>query len=122
MSVWEWVTTSTSIDSLLTTLGAGVLAILFARDLILTRAQHARRVHDLTEHHRREREEKDSRIAEIRESRDGWKEATRIERDRADKVTASFGEMSAAVTGMLHVLESLDRALPAPRGGDNESA
>lgn len=122
MDMWQWFTSTASVDSLLTTFGLGTLAILFARDVILTRGQHTRRVQDLAEHHRREREEKDARIAEARESRDGWKEATRIERSRADMATASMDEMSRTVSGILHVLESLDRALPSPRGGDHEPA
>lgn len=114
MNAWDWVTTTTSVDSIFTTLGLGALAFLFARDLILTRGQHLRRVGDLVEHHQREIAEKDARIADIRDSRDGYKEAARVERERADKATASVGEMAEVIENMLYVLRSLDRALPAP--------
>lgn len=122
MSIWEWVTTEASLDSILNTLGLGALAFLFARDLIITKGQHLRRIQDLVEHHKREQEEKDKRAADLRESRDGWKEATRIERERADKATASVGEMAGVMEDILHVLQSLDRALPHPEGRDHERA
>lgn len=117
MNAWEWFTATASVDDLLTTLGVGFLAFLFARDLILTKAQHLRRVQDLIDYHQRERQEKDDRIVDIRTSRDGWKEAARIERERADRVTESYREVAEVLSNILHVLESLDRALPAPQGG-----
>lgn len=131
MDVWDWVSTSTSVDSLLTTFGGVVLAFLFARDLIITKAQHLRRVADivaaheervadLVAFHARELAEKDARIADVTVSRDQWKEAARLERDRADKATAAVGEMAPAVLGIQHVLESLNRALPSPVGGQDE--
>lgn len=138
MSPWEWITTTTSVETLFTTLGLGSLAILFATDRILTKGQHLRqiqalvkaqdervadmveaheqRIADLSAHHTRELVEKDSRIADVIESRDGWKEAARLERERADKVTAAFTDVAGAVTDIQHVLESLDRALPSPGG------
>lgn len=133
MSPWEWITSTTSVDDLMTTLGIGMLAFLFARDLILTRGQHLRRVQDivaahdlriadLLAHQAREIAEKDGRIADMGESRDGWKEAARIERERADKATAAIGEIASTLSDIMHVLSSLDRALPAPTGGDYERA
>lgn len=44
---WGWVGSSIPAGALLNGLGLGVLAVLFARDLILTRGQHSRRVADL---------------------------------------------------------------------------
>lgn len=120
MTIWEWVTTTTTVDSLFTTLGIGTLAFLFARDLIITKGQHLRRIQDIVNHHDREREEKDARAADLRESRDGWKEAARVERERADKATASVGEMASTLDGIHHVLASLDLALPKPGGIGHE--
>lgn len=117
MNLWEWVTTTSSVDALLTTLGLGSLAILFATDRIITKGQHLRRVADLVAHHDRERAAEALRVADLIESRDGWKEAARIERERADLATASVGEMADTLRGIQHVLESLDRALPTPAGG-----
>ena len=140
MDVWEWVTSTTSVDRILSTLGLGVVAILFARDLILTRGAHLRRVADivaaweqrvqdmlaswererqaLVAHHERELAEKDSRLSDMRESREGYKEATRIERARADTATAGMSELAPAMTSVLHVMESLNRALPNPGEGE----
>lgn len=133
MNPWEWISTTTSVDTLLTTLGLGSLAILFARDVILTSGQHLRRVQDIVKahdlriadllaHQLRELAEKDGRIVDMGESRDGWKEAARLERERADKATAAVAEIASSLADIRHVLESLNRALPAPTGGDYERA
>lgn len=122
MSLWEWITTTTSGDSLFTTLGLGVLSVLFATNRILTIGQHRARTADLQEHHARELAEKDARIADIRESRDGYKEASRVERERADKATDSVGEMADTVDAVLHVLQSLDRVLPNPSSREGETS
>lgn len=124
MTLWEWITTTTSGDSLFTTLGLGVLSVLFATNRILTIGQHRARTLDLQEHHARELKEKDSRLADARDSRDGWKEAARVERERADKATDSVGEMAAAIADVLHVLQALERALPQPArdGGHDDRA
>lgn len=133
MNIWEWITTTASVDSLLTTFGLGALAFLFARDLILTKGQHLRRVHDivaahelritdLLAHHVRELAEKDSRLTDLGDSRDGWKEAARLERERADKATAAVGDMADSLHGIQHVIEALNSALPSPVGGQNDRA
>ena len=131
MNPWEWVTSTSSVDSLLTTLGLGVLALLFARDLIITKGQHLRRVQDivaahdqrvadLVAFHGRELASYDDRIAEIREARDSWKEAESVARGLADKAVDGLTEVNVTLVRSLHVLESLDRALPTPSGGEHE--
>lgn len=122
MNVWEWFSETASVDSILTTFGLGALAFLFARDLILTKAQHLRRVQDLIEHHTRELAEKDDRIAESRVSENYWREAARVERERADKALAVVGEVLPIMLDVKHVLESLDSALPSPEGAGHGSA
>lgn len=122
MNPWEWLTTTSSVDSVLTTLGLGALAFLFARDLILTKGQHLRRVQDLVAHHERELSEKDERIADVREASKSWEEAARIERERADKGWESLGEIALTLSRILHVLESLDLALPSAGGSPNDRA
>lgn len=116
MDVWSWLSTIPA-GGVLSGVGVGAFVTAILTDRLFTRGQHLRRVADLNEHHARELAEKDARIADIRESRDGYKEAARIERERADKATDSVGEMSEAVESVLHVLQSLDRALPSPREG-----
>lgn len=116
MNVWEWFSETASVDSLLTALGLTGLAFLFATDRIITKAQHVRRVQDLIDHHARELAEKDDRIAQGVVSENYWKEAARIERERADKALAVVGEVLPTLLDVKHVLESLDRALPSPEG------
>lgn len=116
MNVWEWFSTTASVDSMLTTLGLGALAFLFARDLILTKGQHLRRVQDLVDHHALVLAEKETRHGETRETSDYWKEAARLERERADKAWGAVGEMASNLADVKHVLESLDRALPSTEG------
>lgn len=111
MTVWEWLTTTTSVDALLQGAGLLTLAFLFARDLILTRGAHLRRVADLVDHHTRELAEKDARIAEIRESRQEWKDAAQLQSTRADAATSTVSAMAESLGRVEHVLESLDRAL-----------
>lgn len=120
MTLWDWFTGTASVDSALTALGLGALAILFATDRIITKGQHLRRVQDLVAHHERERAAEAARLADVVESRNGWKEAARLERERADLATATAAKTSAVLNRVLHVLESLDRALPTPVGGDHE--
>lgn len=122
MDLWEWITSTTSVDSIFTTLGLGALALLFARDSIMTKGQHERRTADLVNHHDRELGEKEKRIGEMRESRDGYKEAARLERERADRATAAVGEIAETLEDIMHVLQSLDRALPTPVGGAHDPA
>lgn len=122
MTIWEWFTATASVDTLLTTLGLGAIAILFATDRIITKGQHLRRVQDLIAHHERELAEKDKRIADAHEAGKSWEEAARIERERADKGWESLGEIAQTMTRVLHVLESLDRALPSAEGVPDDRA
>lgn len=120
MDAWETVLSTFSFDKLLSTLGLGVLAFLFAKDMILTKAQHLRRVEDLVGHHNRELVERNKHEDELRATVAEYKEAERIQRERADKIAAGFGDVDDTLKRVLHVLESLDRALPNPVGGEHE--
>lgn len=108
--IWEWITGTTSVDSLVTGLGSVTIAILFASDRILTKGQHDRRIADITGFHARER-------AELERSRDGWKAAHAEEKLRADAATSTLGSVGEPLKAIAHVLESFDEALPkAPEG------
>jgi demethoxyubiquinone hydroxylase (CLK1/Coq7/Cat5 family) len=120
MDAWETVLSTFSFDKLLSTLGLGVLAFLFAKDMILTKAQHLRRVEDLVAHHTRELVERDKHEAELRETIAEYREAERLQRERADKAVAGMSDQADTLNQVLHVLESLDRALPRPVGGEHE--
>lgn len=114
MNPWDWITSTTTVDSIVSTLGLGALAILFATNRILTRGQHIDRIADLKEHHTREMEE-------VRTSRDGWKAVALAERGRADTATSTLGTMAETLADVEHVLVSLDRALPTPSPEGNPS-
>lgn len=138
LGLWEWFSTTTTVDNLITTLGVATLAILFARDRIITRGQHDRRISDLVtnqekamkdlkDHHARELAEKD---ASHERERDSWslryddqklalqaqREATREERERADSATVALGQIAGVLEANVHALESLDEAV-TERGG-----
>lgn len=120
MDLWEWITTTTPASSVFTTFGLGVLAVLFATDRILTKGQHTRRAADLVAFHERELIEKDQRIADMKESRNGWREVALREREIRETVTKALVESSTdALIDVKHVLESLDKAIPNPRGGES---
>lgn len=117
MTVWEWITSTMGAGDLLTTLGIGALAVLFATDRIMTKGQHERRTADLTKHHGRELAEKDARLAEVRESRDGWKAVALEERKLRDAATVGVAaSATAALVDVKHVLESLDETLDGREG------
>lgn len=69
---------------------------------------HALELKNLTAYHEGILKGKDERYADVKESRDGYKAATVIERERADKVTdtlAEFGELGKLA---VHALAALD--------------
>lgn len=108
MDPWTWITTNLNLNAALNTLGLGVLAFLFARDLIITKGQHLRRVQDLIEHHAREIAAAKERLELVDESRKEWKAAAQAERERADAITATMGAVAESIDGFKYVLESLD--------------
>jgi hypothetical protein len=109
---WEWITTTTSGETVFTTLGLGALAVLFATNRILTIGQHRSRVLDLVEHHTRELAEKDARIADAHTSRDGWRDVALKERElREAAMSGAVTAATSAIVDVKHVLESLDEAL-----------
>ncbi|QDP45529.1 hypothetical protein SEA_FUZZBUSTER_45 [Microbacterium phage FuzzBuster] len=125
MNPWEWITTSIPAGAALSGVGVGAFVTAILTDRLFTRGQHLRRVADLNahherellrlnEHHARELAEKDARMADLRESRDGYKEAAAIERERADTATATVGEIHTTLEAVLHVMQSLNLALPTP--------
>lgn len=117
MNPWEWFTSTIPAGDVISAVGVGAFVIAILTDRLLTRGQHLRSIADLTAHHQRELAEKDARMADLRESRDGYKEAAAVERARADTATAAVGEISSTLESVLHVMQSLDRALPAAERG-----
>ncbi|WOF23855.1 hypothetical protein N8K70_04005 [Microbacterium betulae] len=103
-------TTTTSVDQVLTALGLGALAILFATDRVMTKGQHTRRVADLTAHHNRELATQAGILAEMRESRDYYRQARLEERARADAATDRLAESVEVAKASLQALQALDEA------------
>lgn len=118
MSVWEWISTTTTIDSIFSTLGLGALAVLFATNRILTRGQHETRIADLKAHHERELKQKDATYnamkeadataySEMRASRDYYRGARFEEKARADRATEQLLETNEIARAATHALTAL---------------
>jgi hypothetical protein len=68
--VGSWFAASVPAGALINGLGLGALAFLFARDIILTKGQHLRRVADIQTAHIATIAEKDQRIADLKSAAD----------------------------------------------------
>lgn len=118
MNIWEWITTTTSVDSIVSTLGLGALAMLFATNRIWTIGQVNARIADLKEHQGRELAqaklsydamvaEKDARYAEMRESRDYYRGARLEEKGRVERLTDQLFESNETARAAVHALTAL---------------
>lgn len=127
---WQWFYTNVSVPGVLNVGGLGLLAVLFARDLILTKAQHERRVADITKAHdlrvadmERAHEaelkakddryedmlaEKTDRYSEMRESRDDYREASTELQNRNVALTDGVIQSNKAMAVAATALQSLD--------------
>lgn len=72
------------------------------------KSAHAAETAELVRHHAELADEKDARYGELKESRDYYRDARIVERDRADKVTDSLAEALELARLNAHLLESLD--------------
>lgn len=130
-SFWQWFTANISVDGLLNTAGLGLLAVLFARDLILTKAQHERRVADIVkandlrfadaerahaaELHAKDQRyedmlgEKIERYSEMKDSRDDYRDAAEKYKDRNEALTDGVIESNKAMAVAATALQSLER-------------
>lgn len=115
MDVWDWIT-QTNFASVVSGLGLGSLAIMFATDRILTKGQHDRRILDLKKTHEREVTdlekhhkaemtnlksyhaaeiaEKEHQRSEMKESRNYYRDAYNLERASKDELSSKFSEVS----------------------------
>lgn len=119
--VWTWLSASIPAGAVVNGLGLLSLAALFASDRILTKGQHTRRVADIEAAHAKELEArdeyhaaivtlKDEAYAELKTSRDYYREARIEERNRADKVTDQLAEVAELARLSTHLLASFDEA------------
>lgn len=127
---WSWFYTNVSLDGVFNTLGLGILAVLFARDMILTKAQHERRVADIQKAndlrvadmekaHEAEiagwrarledvRTSDGERYSEMRESRDTYREAAEVSQTRNNELTDALVDANKGMAVSVKVLEALD--------------
>lgn len=130
--IWQYLSASVPAGAVLNGLGLGTLALLFARDLILTRGQHLRRseeqkaahadivrimgdthrasIAELVTHHTALDAVKDERYAEMRDRMAYYRDARLEEKARADKVTDQLVEFAELAKLNTHVLKSIDEA------------
>jgi hypothetical protein len=130
---WQWFFANVSVQGMLNTAGLGLLALLFARDLILTKAQHERRVADVVkahdalvanmkEAHAAELRAKDERYAdmlsvtserysEMKESRDYYREAADELESRNAALTDGVIESNKAMSVAANALQSLENVV-----------
>jgi hypothetical protein len=127
-SLYEWFVSTVSVDSMLNTLGLGVLALLFATDRIMTKGQHTRRVADIVtgfeerfadsgKAHEGLLAEIRDRYAEMRDSRDYWRDAYNEEKSRGDSATQALVETTDIAKVAAHALSSLNEATKEAHGG-----
>jgi hypothetical protein len=111
VDVFQWLAESLPAGAIVNGLGLGALAILFAGDRILTRGQHERRVADIVKGHDAVLAEKATQLADMRESRNYYRDARLEERGRADEVTGKLAEL-AQENGQLvaQLLEAVKKA------------
>lgn len=127
---WQWFYTNVSLDGVFNTLGLGILAVLFARDLILTKAQHERRVADIVKGydqriadmekaHAAELAGKDARLddfrlvsaerySEMKESRNTYRDGADELQNRNKDLTDALVDANKAMAVSARALDSLD--------------
>jgi hypothetical protein len=111
VDLWQWFATSVPAGAVINGLGLGALAALFATDRILTKGQHERRVADIVRGHELILVEKDKALAEMRDSRDYYRQARVEEKERADVTTSKLAEVVAENTKTtLKIAESIQEA------------
>lgn len=109
--VWGWISGTLSVSDIIQGSGLALIVILFATRRILTIADHRSRIADQEKYHAAILKEKDDRYAEMRESRDAWKETAGEERLGREKAEAGVRELGIELGGLTtHLLGSLDEA------------
>ncbi len=109
--VWAWVSGSLSVSDIIQGSGLALIVVLFATRRILTIADHRSRIADLEKYQAAVLKEKDDRYAEMRESRDAWKETAGTERagrEKAEDGVREFADEYAKLSN--HLLGSIEQA------------
>lgn len=130
MSLYEWFISTTPAGAVISGIGVGAFIVAILTDRLLTKGQHERRVADiivardkivtnlkeahaaaiaeLVKHHTELAGVQDAAYAELKQSRDYYREARLEERERADKVTDQLAEVAELAKLTTHLLGSLD--------------
>lgn len=120
--IWSWLGSNVSLQSIFNTAGLGLLVVLFARDLILTKAQHERRVADMVKAHEAELKAKDDRYtdmmaerrdrySEMKESRNHYRDAYNEMDTRNIALTSGMVESNKAMSVVAKAFSALDSAV-----------
>ena len=113
--LWGWISGTLSVSDIIQGSGLALIVALFATRRILTIGDHRARVEDLEKYHAAVLKEKDNRYAEMRESRDSWKETAGEERRGREKAEEGVRELGIELGGLTtHLLGSLDEAGEKP--------
>lgn len=124
--LWQWFVANVSVQGGLNIAGLTLLVILFARDLVLTKGQHLRRVEDLVKSHtallaaseQRYNDmvaQKDEEYARMQESRNYYRDAYNAHEVRKQKLTDVVIEQSEALQVAARAFGALEQAVP-PEG------
>ena len=112
---WDWVGGTLSVSDVISGSGLALIVGLFATRKILTIADHRSRIDDQDRYHAAILKEKDDRYAEMRESRDAWKETAAEERRGRERAEDGVRELGIELGGLTtHLLGSLDEAGEKP--------
>jgi len=133
--IWQWFMANVTIQGTVNILGLSLLVILFSRDLILTKGQHERRVADISKNYFDRANEREAahdeamlakderyadlltRYAEMKESRDYYRQSRIQEQDGKDKVVSALIESNKGLHVAARALAAFDQAA-LPRSGD----
>jgi hypothetical protein len=109
--LWGWVSGTLSVSDVISGSGLALIVALFATRRILTIADHRARIADLEKYQAAVLKEKDDRYAEMRESRDAWKETATEERAGREKAEDGIRELGVEYAQLSnHLLGSIEQA------------
>ncbi len=120
--VWSWLSGTLSVSDIIQGSGLALIVILFATRRILTIADHRARVEDLEKYYGallKEKDDsatalaaaKDERYAELKESRDYWREAHNEQRAGREKAEDGLREIGVEYAQLSnHLLGSIEEA------------
>lgn len=132
LDIWAWFFQNITVQGTLNITGLVLLVVLFSRDLILTKGQHERRVADiksgydlrieeLNAAHKAELDGKDARYgdmlsekveryAEMKESRNYYRDGRRLERDTNRELVGQLVENNKGLAVAARALGALQEA------------